>query len=281
MKLELEAIRDEQKMSWNKFAPGWRMWNDLVMDFWRPMGDAIIQKLNLKDKSLVLDVASGTGEPGLTIASNMKRGKVVISDISEDMLSIARENAARRGITNIESLACDACKLPFFNNTFDAISCRFGFMFFPDLLLAAKEMLRVLKRGGRIAAAVWDGPEKNLWMTIAMAVIRRNILVPETSSGAPGIFRCAGEGQMVDIFHKAGLRNVTVRKVAGKFNCRTADVYWNVMNEISAPVAEALSRASNAVRMKIRTQIYHAINLRYPEGDIKIDSAALVVCGEK
>jgi ubiquinone/menaquinone biosynthesis C-methylase UbiE len=66
----------------------------------------------------------------------------------------------RRGIKNFEVIASDVCELPFPDNNFDAITYRMGFMFFPDLLLAAKEMVRVLKSGGRIAATVWSEPEK-------------------------------------------------------------------------------------------------------------------------
>lgn len=85
----------------------------------------------------------------------------MITDLAEGMVDIARENALMRGINNIETLTCDVSDIPFLDNSFDAISCRFGFMFFPDMLLAAKEMHRVLKPGGRIATSVWNVPEKN------------------------------------------------------------------------------------------------------------------------
>lgn len=70
------------------------------------------------------------------------------------MLVVARENAVRRGIANIEIVACDVSELPFSDNTFNALSCRFGFMFFSDMQMAAKEMVRVLKPGGRLATSV-------------------------------------------------------------------------------------------------------------------------------
>src|SRR5438045_9073820 len=100
----------------------------------------------------ILDVAAGTGEPGLTIASMIPNGSVVITDLAEGMLDVARENAAQRRIKNIETIACDVSEMPFDDNSIDAISCRMGFMFFPEMLFAAKEMHRVLKPGGRIAA---------------------------------------------------------------------------------------------------------------------------------
>ncbi len=182
MDQQLEEIREQQKASWNKFSPGWKKWDDLTMDFLKPMGDEIIRLLKPINNEVILDVAGGTGEPGLTIASMLKDGKVSITDLAENMLEIARENATQRGIKNIEIRACDVCELPFDDNTFDAISCRKGFMFFPDMLLAAKEMARVLKPGGRIAASVWNIPEKNFWVTAIMGTISRNIELPQLTT---------------------------------------------------------------------------------------------------
>ncbi len=145
MEQQLQQIRDQQRASWNKFSPGWRKWDHLMMEFLAPMGVEIIRLINPEKDDLVLDVASGTGEPGLTIASMLEGGKVVITDLSENMLETAAEHAARRGIKNVETLVCDVSDLPFDDNTFDAISCRFGFMFFPDMELAAREMHRVLE----------------------------------------------------------------------------------------------------------------------------------------
>ena len=102
MEQQLEDIREQQKTAWNKFSPGWKKWDDLNMDFLKPFGDEIIRLIDPKDADVVLDIAAGTGEPGLTIATMLKGGKVIITDLSEDMLEIALENAIKRGIKNIE-----------------------------------------------------------------------------------------------------------------------------------------------------------------------------------
>ncbi len=277
----LEQIREQQRASWNKFSSGWKKWDNLTMEFLKPMGDEIIRQLKPKNGELILDVAAGTGEPGLTIASMINNGKVVITDLAEDMLEIARENASRRGIKNIETKACDVCELPFADNTFDAISCRFGFMFFPDMELAVKEMMRVLKPGGRIATSVWNVPEKNFWVTVTMGTINRNIDLPAPPPGSPGMFRCATDGLMRNIFEKAGLKNVSQTEVTGKLNAQTTDVYWNMMTEIGAPIVAALSQTDEATREKIKREVYLALDQKYPDGHINIDSSALVIYGEK
>ncbi|HEY8661022.1 MAG TPA: class I SAM-dependent methyltransferase [Hanamia sp.] len=256
MENQLKQIREQQKESWNKFSPGWKKWDNLFMDFLRPMGNEIIEQLHLKDTDVVLDVAAGTGEPGLTIASKVKNGKVIILDLAEDMLLIAHENAAQRGIKNIETHVCDACELPFVDNTFDAISCRLGFMFFPDMLLAAKEMYRVLKPGGRIATTVWNIPEKNFWVTAMMGTINKNMELPAPPPGSPGMFRGAKDGLITGICSQAGFKNISQKEITGKMDCKTTDIYWSVMTEIAAPIVAALSKADDAMKEKIKREVY-------------------------
>ncbi|MBB2148580.1 class I SAM-dependent methyltransferase [Pedobacter gandavensis] len=281
MEQELEVIRDQQKELWNKFSPGWKKWDELMMDFLKPMGDEIVRVLNLKSNNMVLDIASGTGEPGLTIASRLDAGKVILTDLAEDMLEIAAENAARRGITNMETRVCDVSNLPFADNSFDAISCRFGFMFFPDMQVAAKEMARVLKPGGRIATAVWNIPEKNFWISATMGVINKNMELPAVPAGAPGMFRCAKTGVISDLFLESGLTDISEVEVAGKLDCKTTDVYWKIMNDVAAPVVAALSKADEATKAKIKTEVFDLLNEKYPDGNVVIDSSAIVIYAEK
>ena len=281
METQLEEIRELQKASWDKFSPGWKKWDALMMDFLKPVADEIIRSINPKNTDYVLEIAGGTGEPGLTIASKLKGGKVIITDLSEKMLEIAKEHAKTRGIDNIETRACDVSELPFADNTFDAISCRFGFMFFPDMLLATKEMARVLKPGGRIAVAVWNGPEKNFWVTAIGSTINRNMHLSPPPPEAPGMFRCAKEGLIQGLFQQAGLKNTSEKEVAGKLNCKTTDVYWNMMTEVAAPFVAALSQADETMKEKIKSEVYQALMEKYPDGNIIIDSSALVIYGEK
>lgn len=245
------------------------------------MGDEIIRLIKLKDYDLVLDIASGTDEPGLTIASMLNGGIVVATDLSEGMLDGARENAARRGIKNLEIVVCDVSSLPFADKSFDSISCRFGFMFFPDMLLAAKEMSRVLKPGGRIATTVWNVPENFFWATAIISIINKNMQLPLLPPGAPGLFRCAKKGFISDLFNQAGLKNISEKEVIGKMSFPITEVYWNYMTEVVAPVVAALGKADYKMIAKIRKEVFETVNHKYPNGKVSIDSNALVIYGEK
>ena len=280
MNQQQEEIREQQKQSWNKFSAGWKKWDDLTMDFLRPMGTEIIAAIKPAGNDVILDIAAGTGEPGLTIASMLHGGKVVITDLSEDMLMIAKENASGKKITNIETKACDVCELPFADNSFDAISCRFGFMFFPDMQLAADEMFRVLKHGGIVATSVWNIPEKNFWVTATMGTINKNMDLPQPTPGAPGMFRCCKPGLMKNIFEKAGFKNIREKEVATTLNAGSAATYWNMMTEIGAPIVAALSKADDSLREKIKKEVLELVNQRYP-GNVSIDASAIVISAEK
>ena len=281
MSLPLEEIRDQQRATWNKFSPSWKKWDDLNMDLLKPMGDEIIRSINPRGAEVVLDIAAGTGEPGLTIATMLKGGKVVITDLSEAMLEIARENALKRDIKNIETRVCDVCALPFADNTFDAISCRLGFMFFPDMLLAAKEMVRVLKPGGKIATSVWNVLENNFWITAILETISRHMDLPAPLPGAPGMFRCAKEGLISDLFLEAGLKNIKQKEITAKMQFKTADIYWDMMTEVITLVVLALNNAEDDIKENIRKEVYHLLDQKYPDGNILMDSSALLIDGVK
>ena len=105
--------------------------------------------------------------------------------------------------------------------------------------------------------------------------------LPPTPQGAPGMFRCAKSGFIADLFRQAGCRNILEKEVNGKLNSGTTDVYWNFMTEVVAPVVAALSKADDAMKTKIKREVFELVNQKYPDGKAKIDSNALIIYGEK
>lgn len=281
MEQQLQTISEKQQASWNKFSTGWKKWELELRDHMQPVADSLIGLLKPQGAQLILDIAAGTGEPGLSIAKLLTNGKVIITDLSNDMLNIARENALKKEITNVEFLACNVTELPFADNSFDRISCRMGFMFFPDMQVAAKEILRVLKTGGKFATSVWSTPDKNFWVTAIGETIRRIMQLPVSPSEAPGIFRCSKSGLMTDILNQAGFKNISETEVACKLKCGTAEIYWQMMTEIAAPVVAALSRASDEMKDKIKREVYELVNERFQNKKIIMSGSALIIYGEK
>jgi ubiquinone/menaquinone biosynthesis C-methylase UbiE len=239
MKAQEIAIRESQKASWNSFSPGWEKWDDFTMRFLQSQGQQIVNHLDLESADKVLDIASGTGEPGLSIAASVQQGYVTAVDLSEGMTRIARDKAASDSLYNFSTQVADACELPFGDNTFDKISCRLGFMFFPDMHQAAREMNRVLKPGGKIVGTVWGSPEDNCWITTILGVIKKRVELPTPPPGGPGLFRCAQPGLMSGLLHETGWNGAHESEIHGSMSCDSAEEYWQFMNDVVPPVVAA------------------------------------------
>ena len=279
MNSTFDKILEVQKASWNKSSYGWKKWDDTVMHFLQPVGDTMISMLHIQDGDNILDVATGTGEPGLTMASRFPQSKITGTDLSEEMLVVARENGSSRKLGNFETVCCDASDLPFPENYFDAITCRCGHMFFPDMEGAMDELMRVLKPGGRISAAVWSKPELNPWISTAMQVIISKMNLSQPAPGNPGLFRCAPDGYMHDLFIKSRLKDITEVHVKGQLDCTSADMYWNFISDCASPAA--FKSASDEIKKEIKNLAFEKIGINNPEEKISLGSNAIVISGSK
>ncbi len=276
----LNAISAAQKASWDHFSAGWKKWDKATMHFLGPVGKVMIDHIGASGDCQVLDIAAGTGQPGLSIARHLSHGgKVVLTDLSWKMLQVAVEKAAAAGIHNVEFREADANALPFADNSMDGVSCRFGFMFFPDLQRAANEMARVLKPGGRIAVAVWAGPEQNFWITGMMQNIKKRIDVPPVQPGAPGMFRCAAPGFMAGLLTNAGLKEATEKPVTSTYDLNGGAAYWDMITEIAAPFVSALQGVDPTIVAQIKADVVAAMDERFPDG--KITGMATVITAVK
>ena len=241
----------------------------------------MIRHANLREDSEVLDIAAGTGEPGLTAAARVPRGRVTVTDLAEHMLAVAAEKAAQRGLRNVETRVCDAGALPFADASVDAVLCRFGFMFFPDVAVAAREFARVARPGARVCTAVWGEPEKNPWATSIMGTIARHVDMPAPPPGSPGLFRCAPPGYMRAVFADAGLRDISEEEVACDMVIDTPERYWEFMTDIAAPVVAGLAKADALAREQIRAEVLGLAGQFMSEGGVRMPSAGTVVVGTR
>ncbi|TDW87379.1 ubiE/COQ5 methyltransferase-like protein [Kribbella pratensis] len=191
-----DDVRDGQRATWAGLSAGWEKWDSVIMDQLGPVGAAMIERLDLAEDQRHLDIASGTGEPGLTIARLVPKGRVVLTDLAPEMLDIAVRRARVQGVTNIETKVCSADDLPFDDATFDSVSVRFGYMFFPDVAKATAEFTRVLKPGGRLCSSVWVKPDENPWTAIAMQAIATEAVLAPPDPDGPNMFRCAAARRM-------------------------------------------------------------------------------------
>jgi SAM-dependent methyltransferase len=272
-------MRDQQRDTWNRFAPGWKSWDATVGDWLTPVGEAMISHLDVHASSTVLDVATGTGEPGLSVAALIPRSRVTLTDLSEQMLAVAADRAGHRKLNNVHTRVCDAGALPFPDASFDAILCRFGFMFFPDVAAAATEFARVARPGARVVAAVWGKADKNPWATTIMGTIARHVALAAPAPEAPGLFRCASDGYLPDVLARAGFDDIIEQEVPFALVHDTPERYWDFMTDVAAPVVAGLALADEAPQMRIRAEVLDLARQHVQGGHVQMPSNATVVTG--
>ena len=276
-----EEIRTAQRETWDRFAGGWEKWDPVVLATIGGVAAAMIDSLDVTATQLHLDVASGTGEPGLTIAALAPQGRVVLTDLSTGMLDAARRRAEAKALTNVELHEASADDLPFDDGRFDSVTCRFGLMFFPDLDAAAAEMARVLRDGGRLSAAVWAGPDANPWITMPVAAIGAEVALPPPDPNAPGMFRCAAPEAMSRLFESVGLHDVREWDVPTAMVADSPEQYWQLLNEVAAPVVGALSEVDEAGRDRIAAKVMQEARAYESDGKLRIPGQARCIVGTK
>lgn len=132
----------------------------LVPLIFEDYADDLVSRLNVPEGGAVLETACGTGVVTRRMRSALPDSvRLVATDFNPGMLAIAR-GVLGEG-SSIEFEESDATALKYDDNTFDAVVCQFGVMFFPDRDLGYREAARVLKPGGSFLFSVWDSLDHN------------------------------------------------------------------------------------------------------------------------
>ncbi|HUP41433.1 MAG TPA: methyltransferase domain-containing protein [Vicinamibacterales bacterium] len=158
---------------WDIASEGWLRCSALYEPFEEPVNTRLIELAEIAKGYRVVDVATGIGDPALSVAKRVgSTGRVIATDQSPAMLAIAERRARDRGLTNIEFRLLDANEFDFPDRTIDAIVCRWGLMFLSDLADALRRMRRSLKSGRCLAAATWGDPDKVPIISVRRSVMR-------------------------------------------------------------------------------------------------------------
>ena len=154
----VDPFREHLHGMWATVAGSWAEHADYVDARGASVTDAMLGVSVPRPGERVLDLACGPGGAGLAAAKLVgSRGEVVLSDVVAEMTSIAAARAAAIGLTNVTARVLDLERVDEPDGSYDVVLCREGLMFAPEPALAAREIRRVLRPGGRVALAVW-GP---------------------------------------------------------------------------------------------------------------------------
>ncbi len=182
----------------------------MVPTLFGPWATRLVQAADPQPGERMLDVACGTGIVARTVAPLVgEQGEVVGIDINPNMLEVARSTDRDAGL-EIQWREGAAEALPFPDSEFDLVVCQFALMFFEDRNAALAEMYRVLKPGGRVALATWQGLDRHPFYRSLDEVIRRKLGM----SGIGDIFGLGDTDELRALMERAGFRNVHIEQAS-------------------------------------------------------------------
>jgi ubiquinone/menaquinone biosynthesis C-methylase UbiE len=266
--VEPRLQRRVQRYGWDRavtaYEQGWR-------DQLEPAHDLMLDMVDLQPGEHVLDVACGTGLVSLRMAATVgASGAVVGTDISGQMVEAARRIAVERHVTNVRFERADAEALPFASAAFDAAVCGLGLMYVPDPVKALAEMRRLLRPGGRAAAAVWGARRNCGWAEIFPITDAR-----VASDVCPMFFQLGTQDVLAHAFTAAGFGEVRLERLA------TTLCYACAEDALAAvfrggPVALAYSRFDDATRRAVHAEYLDSIAAYRTGGGYRIPGEFVV-----
>lgn len=266
---------------WRESAKYWETHAATIRTMFAPVTQALIEETRISEGDRVLDVAGGPGEPSLTIAEVVgPTGSVTCTDAVAEMVAAARDEAQRRGLENISFEQCLAESLPFEDNSFDAVVCRLGAMFFPDPLSGLREMLRVTKADGSLSFAVWYESQLNPFAHVVTDVISRHVAMPLVEPDAPGAFRFAARGKLANILKEAGANHVRERLLQFRIEAPISrDEFWEMRSGTSGTLREKLEAMPGSLRLQIADEVKEAVAEFFTGDRMSFPAQMLIVTG--
>jgi SAM-dependent methyltransferase len=248
-----------------------------------PANELMLDLANLRSGDRVLDVAAGTGDQTLMAARRVgPKGYVLATDISASMLNLAAQAAQDAGLSNIETRVMDAEKLDLEPDSFDAVICRMGLMLIPNPVSALIGMRRMVKPSGKVVALVLSAEEKNPYLGIPLAVVRRRAKIPAPAAACSAAFALAQPGILQGIYRRAGFRDVAVQAVGLRRHFRCAADAVDALKEFSPFfLRDLMAKLSDGERDLVWSELEDQLGqFRTPDG-LEVPGEALIAVGAK
>lgn len=270
-RVEADWAADETAAAWKKYyAP--------MKEQLAHVTAALVAAADAHPGMRVLDLASGTGEPSLSLGRRVApNGSVVATDLSGAMLRALTEHAEAEGVTNIETQVCDAQDLPFADASFDRVTSRFGIMFFADTPLALAQIRRVLKPGGKVALLVWGAPVPNSYFgTSVLPYMKRLAQKPDPDGPTP--MRYAEPGKLVKLVTEAGFNDVQEWSSVYPAPFRgTPEQLLTKMMDIAAPFRHAVASLSPEDRAAAEEEVFDNLRPLYDGTFTNVTAPVMII----
>jgi enediyne biosynthesis protein CalE5 len=279
-----DEFKAQQRQMWDNAAAGWQAWWETIERGAQKVSDKLVQLAEIKQGDRVLDIATGIGEPAITAARIvMPNGRVVATDISPQMLAIAKTRAKSFGLDSImEFRQSDGEKLDSLEATakFDAVLSRWGLMFFPNLSVALVKIRERLVTNGRLSASVWSAPSKVPWLDLAFSSVRKQINAPAPPAGTPGPFALADIETLKQSFIQAGFKDIKIDTFQITFDIDSPESYTKLHQQTATRIHAMLANQTEEVKMQAWNSITEAV-WQYADshGRVNLDNEVICIVG--
>lgn len=281
----LLPMQPEQEIinRWTGSAPYWEKHREVIRQMFAPVTQALADEGQIGAGHVVLDIATGPGEPALTVAGLVgPEGKAFGIDPIPEMVAASRRAAGLLELSNVQFDVAFADQLPFAADTFDAVISRFGVMFFPAPLNGLREMLRVLKPGRKLALAVWRFAENNPFHYTLSRVMDRYVESPPLAPDALDAFRFATPGKLRTMLDEAGAASVSERLL--KFSIQAAiplEDFWTLRIEMSEKLRGKIARLSSDQLAEVKRESLESLGEYCTNSGMSFPAEVLIVGGTK
>jgi len=270
------------RTEWRSAADGWRRWLDVVEG---PEGGQrhsakLIELAELQPGDVVLDVGGGYGEPSVSAARVVgPEGRVVCTDISGEMLAVARDRADTAGLSNIEFIESDAEKLDLEEGTFAAVLSRAVLMFLPDVAGTLHRLRGFLEPDGRLAASVW-GPVPEVQFAAAFPVVAQELELPPPPPGRPGAFALSDPDRLRGLVEEAGFRDVETGTVPVIFETDSPERFTDFIRDVAPQLTTMLQDHPADMQDRVWGKIIDAYRrFEGSDGRVRTENQAIWVKG--
>ena len=277
------VFKAQQREQWSNVAPGWRRRWAAFEQGAQPLSDRMMHLAHVAPGQRVLDVATGIGEPAMTAARQVgPSGSVVAIDQAPQMLAMAHERMQAVGIRTVEFVEGDAEAVTLPLDTFDAVVCRWGLMFFHDPVGTLTHFRNSLVPGGWLAAAVWGEPKLVPMISLPFSILSRELGQPPSLPSGPNPFALSDPKRLEQVLREAGFANMHSEPFTVTFEFASVDELLGHLGEVSAPIARIMATSSQEYQAEFWKKLAHAAApFTDTDGMIRLSNECLVAAGQR
>jgi SAM-dependent methyltransferase len=276
--VDLNEYRKISLDSWDRFASNWEDEAEYVWSMTKPVSERLIERLDPQPGETILELAAGIGETGFLAADRLGAdGRLISTDFAPGMVEAAKRRGEALAVDNVEFRVLDAERMDLDDASVDGVLARFGYMLMADPAAALAETRRVLRDSGRVAFAVWAGPDQNLWAFIpGLVLVERGHMQPP-EPGAPGIFAMGDPQRISELVTGAGFGEPEIEQVRIKWRYAGTEEHWEKTIKLAAPIAEVVNGLDDEEREQVRATVAERIEEAMGDGGSGVDGVVHVV----